>query len=335
MLNKTLASMAVAALCGCATPGEELAQLSPKAEKYHSPECRKARAGAQHYDDRVAERMAAGAVTGLLLGPAGVPLVAGLPVAAALDAGQAGQRMEVVHQLRQSCSGALPRFEAEWMSMSRLEQDLASLAVLRARGLLTEEEYRTKHDAVLGDRNTSLALSVGDTLFVRDIERSTARVLAERAFKVSAVDANGIRLNEGTLVLDVDGQASAAPADSLLLSGVRLRHEKPGTRARGHLTPIGAPPAPVSMRVIGVETLPMEGGSLRLVRLAVEGNTTLEAASSKANFYAGAPIDGEVSVELTSGFVVSADIRSTHPSYDMRRVPLRLQRTSAHRAATS
>jgi hypothetical protein len=225
-----------------------------------------------------------------------------------------------------------------------VERELSALAHLHGTGLLTPEEYRSKREAAMAgqrpdpslvDRNGPFALRIGDTLVVRDADPFTGTPSGESTFVVAAYDATSVRFNGGAFVLDLDGN-SLAPADTALLSGARLRHEMGGTPGQGRLTLTGAQAATVAMITLGQETLLLEGGPLRVARISVLGYPPQGyVPPGTPSFQVGSRIQGEVLVELTTGLVVAADIRSSNPVYNLQRSPLRLLRASTRSCASA
>jgi hypothetical protein len=92
-----LATLA-ALLAGCSsTPQKTLTKLDMNDPKFNSPECSDIRARALTYDDKIGERMAVGLVSGLLLGPFGLPL------AASADARQEEERRVFNREITLRC----------------------------------------------------------------------------------------------------------------------------------------------------------------------------------------------------------------------------------------
>jgi hypothetical protein len=96
-------AISVVALCivvsACSSrPQQTLTKLNTSDPKFNSPECLDIRARALTYDDKVGERMAVGFVSGLLLGPFG------LPIAAAADARQEEERKVFNREITLRCN---------------------------------------------------------------------------------------------------------------------------------------------------------------------------------------------------------------------------------------
>ncbi|TVR07017.1 MAG: hypothetical protein EA385_14110 [Salinarimonadaceae bacterium] len=95
-----LIGIVAAALCvgACAqNPRLTSLELSVEDPKYASEECVYVRNRVLEYDDRVGSRMAIGLVSGLLLGPFGIP------IAMAADANQNTEREHINAELQRRC----------------------------------------------------------------------------------------------------------------------------------------------------------------------------------------------------------------------------------------
>lgn len=88
----------IIALGGCASNPRSFAVALQDDPKFDSPECREIRLKALDYDDKVGSRMAIGLVSGLLLGPFG------LPFAIAADANQNEERLSWNREIHLRCS---------------------------------------------------------------------------------------------------------------------------------------------------------------------------------------------------------------------------------------
>lgn len=76
-MRAAIIGVSASVLVGCAArPQMTTRQLSADDPKFNSPECLDIRARALSYNDRVGERLAVGVVSGLLLGPFGIPIAA-------------------------------------------------------------------------------------------------------------------------------------------------------------------------------------------------------------------------------------------------------------------
>lgn len=98
LLGVAAASALAFVLSGCAQkPQQTTMQLSTVDPKFNSPECLSIREKALTYDDKVGERVAIGLVSGLLLGPFG------LPIAASADHAQNQEREAFNREIELRC----------------------------------------------------------------------------------------------------------------------------------------------------------------------------------------------------------------------------------------
>jgi hypothetical protein len=96
---KRSALLALTLLAGCASkPADYAATLSMQDPKWETPECKEIRLAAVNYNDKVGSRVAIGLVSGLLLGPFGIP------IAAAADANQDQVRKQFNREVHLRCS---------------------------------------------------------------------------------------------------------------------------------------------------------------------------------------------------------------------------------------
>lgn len=138
-MRRVMAVFSVLALAGCTstvTPQQAVNQLDQKGEKYDTQECRGARQIALTYDDKVPARVGLGVGLGVVLGPFGIPL------AVMADSAQADKRNAVLAELKKHCEGPLPASRGP--AKSDLQVKLELLDELKAKGLLTEDEYLAK-----------------------------------------------------------------------------------------------------------------------------------------------------------------------------------------------
>lgn len=106
----------IGTLSACASkPQVTLGKLDNVDPKFNSPECLDIRGRALTYDDKVGERVAVGLVTGLLLGPFGIP------IAAAADVAQDQERKAFNREITLRCVTGGERLVAEQDARERGE----------------------------------------------------------------------------------------------------------------------------------------------------------------------------------------------------------------------
>ncbi len=120
---------------GCAvSPQETVSELDKSHPNYNTVECREARNIALQYDEKVAQRMGMGMLTGLLLGPVGIGL------SAAADVREKQTQDALIDELKSQCTGE-PRAISEDNSKNALETRLRILKGLLEDNLIAEDEY--------------------------------------------------------------------------------------------------------------------------------------------------------------------------------------------------
>ncbi len=99
MRKRIFATVCIAVVLGAcaAKPQQTAMQLSTIDPKFNSPECLSIREKALTYNDKVGERMAIGLMSGLLLGPFGIP------IAASADAAQNQEREAFNREIELRC----------------------------------------------------------------------------------------------------------------------------------------------------------------------------------------------------------------------------------------
>lgn len=98
MLRMGVVGLLALTVAGCASKPQQTAmQLTTSDPKFNSPECLDIRSKALTYDDKVGERFAVGLVSGLLLGPFGIP------IAVAADANQNEERKAFNREIQLRC----------------------------------------------------------------------------------------------------------------------------------------------------------------------------------------------------------------------------------------
>jgi hypothetical protein len=142
--------VAVLGLAGCATvqPQQAVNQMDPRSERFNTQDCRQARQIAMSFDDNVGGRMGLGLGLGLLLGPFG------LPFAIMADASQAEKRNAVLAELKKHCDGPMTDAEraalASKPAVSDAQRRLDMLVEMKAKGLLSDEEFERKRKELVG-----------------------------------------------------------------------------------------------------------------------------------------------------------------------------------------
>lgn len=150
MKKRLVVIVAVLGLAGCATvqPQQAVNQLDPRSERFNTQDCRQARQIAMSYDDNVGGRMGLGLGLGLLLGPFG------LPFAIMADASQAEKRNAVLAELKKHCDGPMTDAEraalASKPAVSDAQRRLDMLVEMKAKGLLSDEEFERKRKELVG-----------------------------------------------------------------------------------------------------------------------------------------------------------------------------------------
>lgn len=344
MRHKRWTGCALLALGGCATveaPHSVVQQLNSATPKYQSSACRQARQAALIYDEKSGERIGLGVGLGLLLGPFGLPL------AMAADVTQAEKRKATVSQLREACEGELAP-SAISTPTGVLEAGLNSLADLRAKALITEEEYAARRAALVDHHlrgslsptagtagRLSLPTSVGTRFILRDLEPISAAVLRESSWAVASVGPTASTFNDGALVWNLaDLSVQTGIVAGTRLSGFDPRELRPGDRVRVRFHPADHADevVPVEVRVVDFDRVTRPGGQAHVLKLAVSGWASNEGPYQTPQAWRGARMEGSLAIDMHTGLILQARIDCAYPTYAMKRELVDVQ-TSAVNAA--
>jgi hypothetical protein len=325
------AGFALLALTGCATveaPHSVVQQLNNSTPKYQSSACRQARQAALIYDEKSSERIGLGVGLGLLLGPVGLPL------ALAADASQAEKRKATVSQLREACEGELAP-SAGITPTDVLEAGLNSLSDLRAKALITEQDYAARR-AALVDQHLSGSLaatankpgplsvptSVGTRFILRDLEPISTAVLRESSWTVGSVGPTASTFNGGALVWNLaDLSVQTGSVAGTRLSGFDPRELRPGDRVRVRFHPADYADevVPVEIRVVDFDRITRPGGQAHVLKLAISGWASNEGPYQTPQAWRGARMEGSLAIDMHTGLILQARIECAYPTYAMKR----------------
>jgi hypothetical protein len=338
------AGFALIALAGCATveaPHSVVQQLNSSTPKYQSSACRQARQAALMYDEKSGERIGLGVGLGLLLGPVGLPL------AMAADASQAEKRKATVSQLREACEGELAP-SAGGKPIELLEAGLNSLADLRAKALITEEEYASRRAALVDQHlkgelsaaatragPSSMPTSVGTRFILRDLEPISTAVLRESSWAVGSVGPTTSTFNDGALVWSLsDLSVQTGTVAGTRLSGFDPRELRPGDRVRVRFHPADHVDevVPVEIRVVDFDRITRPGGQAYVLKLAVSGWASNRGPYQTPQAWLGARMEGNLVIDMHTGLILQARIDCAYPTYAMKRELVDVQVPAARAA---
>ena len=132
-MKVALLAIVAAITAGCAAqPTKTVNALDSAHPNYSSAECLEARKVALQYNDNTGARIGIGIVSGLLLGPFGIP------IAALADAAQNEKRKAINIEIEKHCAGVA---RAPVPAATSLTGRLQELQELRMKGLITEAEH--------------------------------------------------------------------------------------------------------------------------------------------------------------------------------------------------
>lgn len=243
------------------------------------------------------------------------------------------------------CLGAAPQLPAPAApAAADPERRLARLADLKARGLVTEEEYARQRQRLLDellDARGAPAAAVatapwpappaqarseplnGLQLTLRDSDSYSGVTLGEVDVHLSAATPDGYELNGGAIVLDPRGLVlrGALPGLALTGAGGGVLARSSSVQARLVSPAAGVPPVDVRLSVLGEQRLRVGGHELPAVRVAVSGFTA--GAAVGFNYRPGLLVAGELVVEPHTGIILAGALQSQAAAYAFKREVVR------------
>jgi hypothetical protein len=164
---------------------------------------------------------------------------------------------------------------------------------------------------------------IGTRYVLRELDViSGAPTGGESILTLTALSATDAEFNDGAFMVSLTGQAAKPGGASIV--GIRLADLVPQARTSASFLPSnGAESAPLELNVVAVETLPDSMGALRVARVQVSG---FSVRSNLGGGYPNSPIAGDAMIDLDTGLVISAHVKSRANNFTMRRELVRVSR---------
>jgi len=155
---------------------------------------------------------------------------------------------------------------------------------------------------------------VGDKLVYKTREPVSGLDQGESTITISSMSNGEIGFDDGSLVMTTQGVVAKGNVTRNTIIGVDVSRLYPGNRLQGKFRIVGARvnDVAVDLTVVGVETLELSGRRLNVIRLDASGYATREIMMGVVP---GAPFSGTLTVDSSSGIVVSMKIKSQHSMY--------------------
>ncbi len=232
---------------------------------------------------------------------------------------------------------------APTLSVSDIEKKIDLLNELRAKGIISDEEYKTKRaqllDTALLQASTTApsatspsgqhlpvaavenGLLAGDRLVFEETNTITGVMIKQAIFSLDAITQERISMNSGTIVMASDG----SPIKGQIASAVVYGYKREGRSTRGMFrVPQTSPDVEVSLTHIGTSELTVSGRNIPVTRYRISGFSSHPVSagisglgSSLNTVGGGSRIAGEMLVDGSSGIVVQLRTASNDLRYDI------------------
>ncbi len=158
---------------------------------------------------------------------------------------------------------------------------------------------------------------LGTRYQLRDLDVISGAPTGETILTLTALSATEAEFNDGAITVGLTGQATRNATGAGAIGGIRLVDLVPGSRASASFVPSGGgETVPLELDVGPVETLADGLGGLRVARVQVRGYA---GRGGGAGSFPNAPITGEAIVDMDTGLLLSAHVKSRAINYTLRR----------------
>jgi hypothetical protein len=156
----------------------------------------------------------------------------------------------------------------------------------------------------------------GDKLIYKTREPVSGVDQGESSMTISSISNGEIGFDDGSLVMSTQGVIAKGNVARNTILGVDVSRLYPGNRLQGKFRIVGARVQDVSvdLTVVGVETLEFLGRRINAIRLDASGYATRELILA-GGVGLGAPFSGTLTVDSSTGIVISMKIKSQNPMY--------------------
>jgi len=177
-------------------------------------------------------------------------------------------------------------------------------------------------------RNLAVApatFAVGSRLTFRESDPFTGAASGESTFVVAAGESGRLTLNDGSIVVAMDGAPIKGVLHGTTIHGISPQQlTRGGTWTGSFRVPFVEPDVPVDITKLRSEEKVISGRKFQASRLRVTGFATRQLLQGHANNSIGAPFNGELLVDNATGVVLEATVTSRNASYAFQRVLVRV-----------
>jgi len=220
------------------------------------------------------------------------------------------------------------------LSVADVEKKVDLLNELRAKGIITEDEYKTKRAQVIeaamvpankatpssppNGQQTAPAvaptsgLRAGDKLTYQETEPRSGVKGGEVVYVIDSVTQDRVSMSGGAVVLGIDGSPSKGQMNASYIYGYR----PDGLSTRGKFRVNGVKDdVDVTLSLVAVGDFNVDGRTIKIAYYRVSGYSSRQFAPG--NNFAGSQISGDLMVENSSGILVKMRTKSADPRYDI------------------
>jgi hypothetical protein len=226
------------------------------------------------------------------------------------------------------------------LSVADVEKKVDLLNELRAKGIITEDEYKTKRAQVIeaamvpankatpssppNGQQTAPAvaptsgLRAGDKLTYQETEPRSGVKGGEVVYVIDSVTQDRVSMSGGAVVLGIDGSPSKGQMNASYIYGYR----PDGLSTRGKFRVNGVKDdVDVTLSLVAVGDFNVDGRTIKIANYRISGFSSRQGGSPGGNAggasFGGSPISGELLVENSSGILVKMRTKSADPRYDI------------------
>lgn len=221
------------------------------------------------------------------------------------------------------------------LSVADVEKKVELLNELRAKGIITEDEYKARRAQVLDAAmipaskaptptssvqkpSPSNVLRAGDKLTYQETEPRSGVKGGEVVYVIDSITQDRVSLSGGAVVMGLDGAPSKGQMGASYIYGYR----PDGLSTRGKFRVSGVKDdVDVTLSLVAVGDSNVDGRTIKIANYRISGFSSRQGGLPGGNAggasFGGSPISGELMVENSSGILVKMRTKSADPRYDI------------------
>ena len=223
------------------------------------------------------------------------------------------------------------------LSVSEVEKKVDLLNELRAKGIITEDEYKAKRaqviEAAMVPANKTMApnspspvqkpppavaptngLRAGDKLTYQETEPRSGVKSGEVVYVIDSISQDRVSLSGGSVLMSIDGSPSKGQMGASFIYGYR----PDGLSTRGKFRVSGVKDdVDVTLSLVAVGDFNVDGRTIKIANYRVSGTSSRQMAGTHGSINAGSQISGDLMVENLTGILVKMRTKSADSRYDI------------------